>query len=185
LIFQRKHILISAVVLFSLLSVFLAKWHWNQRARGEQGRPHGLVRIDKSAIRFDDGDTFFYKQLTIRLLGIDCPEIVHKEHGIYEDQPYGPRAAVFTADMLRKATRVEYLPFQNDKYGRLLAHVFVNGELLSVLLIKAGLAYETVSYYGNNGFPELAERILRAARESPRPPFERPNRWRRKHQIRQ
>lgn len=182
---QRKYILITAVVLFSILSVFLAKWHWNPWARGEQGKTHGLIRIDKSAIRLDDGDTFFYKHLTIRVLGIDAPEIIHREHGIFEDQPYGPKAAAFTADILRNATRVEYLPFQNDKYGRLLAHVFVDDELLSVLLIKAGLAYETVSYYGDNGFPELAARILRAARESSRPPFERPNRWRRKHQIKQ
>jgi len=88
-----------------------------------------------------------------------------------------------TIDILRKARVIEYLPFQNDKYGRLLAHVFVDGELLSIHLIKAGLAYESISYYGDNGFPDLAERILKAAHESPRPPFEMPYKWRRSHQI--
>ena len=89
-----------------------------------------------------------------------------------------------TMDIVRKARVVEYLPFQNDKYGRLLAHVFVDGELLSVYLIRAGLAYENISYYGDNGFPDLAERILKAARESPRLPFEEPYRWRQRHQKR-
>lgn len=141
-----------------------------------------LIRIDISAIRPDDGDTFFYKDLTIRILGIDAPEIIHKEHGIFEDQPYGRKAAAMTINILKKARIVEYVPFQNDKYGRLLAHVFVDGELLAIQLIKAGLAYETVSYYGDNGFPGIAEMIIKAAHESPRPPFGRPHKWRRRHQ---
>ena len=143
-----------------------------------------LIRIDASAIRPDDGDTFFYKDLTIRVLGIDAPEIIHKDHGIFEDQPYGRKAAAMTISILRKAKIVEYVPFQNDKYGRLLAHVFVDGRLLAVLLVRAGLAYETVSYYGNNGFPEIASEILKAAHESPHPQFERPYKWRRRHQKR-
>jgi endonuclease YncB( thermonuclease family) len=143
-----------------------------------------LIRVNQRDIRPDDGDTFFCRDLTIRILGIDAPEIIHEEHGIYEDQPYGRQAAQLTIQTLRKAKSVEYLPYQPDKYGRLLAHVFVDGELLSVLLIRAGLAYETVSYYGDNGFPGLAERILKAAKESRRPLFENPYMWRRKHQIR-
>ncbi len=143
-----------------------------------------LIRIDKSAIHPDDGDSFFYKGLPIRVLGIDTPEIIHKEHGIFEDQPYGRKAAAMTIDILRKAKIVEYVPFQNDKYGRLLAHVFVDGELLSVHLIKAGLAYESISYYGDSGFPGIAKKILAAAHESPSPPFEKPYKWRRRHQKR-
>lgn len=180
---HRKYILVTGLIALSIALALLNKWSSSPRAEGERREQHGLIRIDKSAIRPDDGDTFFYQDLTIRILGMDAPEIVHKEHGIFEDQPYGRKAAAMTADVLKKAGVVEYLPFQNDKYGRVLAHVFVDEELLAVRLIRAGLAYETISYYGDNGFPKLAERILRAARKSPRPPFERPYRWRRKHQI--
>lgn len=150
--------------------------------KGKKGHPV-RVKMKNAAIRMDDGDSFYYRGLTIRILGIDAPEIIHEEHGIFEDQPYGRKAAAMTAALLREAKIIEYLPYQNDKYGRLLAHVFVDGDLLSVYLIKAGLAYETVSYYGDNGFPELAQKIVEAAQESPRPPFENPYRWRRKHQI--
>ena len=154
-------------------------------SRGDERKNNesiSLIKIDISAIRPDDGDTFFYKDLTIRVLGIDAPEIIHTEHGIFEDQPYGREAATMTINILKNANIVEYVPFQKDKYGRLLAHVFVDGKLLAVHLITAGLAYETVSYYGDNGFPKIAERILKAAHDSPRPPFERPYKWRRRHQ---
>ena len=173
---------LGALVLavFSLLFIYAGTRHGAEKGYTAKAT---LIRMDKYATRPDDGDTFFYKDLIIRVLGIDAPEIIHKEHGIFEDQPSGREAAAMTRGILKRANIIEYLPFQNDKYGRLLAHVFVDERLLSILLIRAGLAYETVSYYGDNGFPELAERILRAAQESPKPRFERPYTWRRRHQV--
>jgi micrococcal nuclease len=179
----RRHFVLASLISICLFVVFIGKWgatSWAERVRRETLR---TVKIEKAAIRPDDGDTFFYRDLTIRILGIDTPEIIHEEHGIFEDQPYGQAAAAFTARALKKAEVVEYLAFQPDIYGRLLAHVFVDKQLLAVLLIRAGLAYETVSHYGDNGFPELAEEILNAARQSPKPCFEEPYRWRRKHQV--
>ncbi|MDI6795096.1 MAG: thermonuclease family protein [bacterium] len=156
----------------------------NEEWKAKQGMlQKSRILMDKSAIRPDDGDSFFYKDIAIRVLGMDTPEITHPEHGIFEDQPYGREAALMTREIFAKAKVIEYLPFRNDSYGRLLAHVFVDGELLSVLLIKAGLAYETVYQYGDNGFPDLAEKIQKAACESGLPPFEPPYKWRRKHQI--
>jgi micrococcal nuclease len=179
----RRHFVPASLITVCLLVVFITRWgatSWAERVRREALR---TIKLEKAAIRPDDGDTFFYRDLTIRILGIDTPEIIHEEHGIFENQPYGRAAAAFTARALRNANVVEYLAFQPDIYGRLLAHVFVDKQLLAVLLIRAGLAYETVSHYGDNGFPELAEEILNAARQSPRPCFEEPYRWRRKHQV--
>ena len=139
--------------------------------------------MKKSAIRVIDGDTLYYGGILIRILGIDAPEIKNIEHGFYEDQPYGRKAQKRVEEFIKKAKTVEYLPFKEDRYGRLLAHVFVDGELLSVLLIRERLAYETVSYYGDNGFPKLAEKILKAAYETPLPPFEPPYIWKKKHKY--
>lgn len=180
----RKYLIGLWVLLLVLPLIRFMHVDAKQATHKQYGGEAGLIRIDQHAIRPDDGDTFFYKDLTIRILGMDAPEIIHEAHGIYEDQPYGRQAAQLTINLLRRAKNVEYLPFQLDKYGRLLAHVFVDSELLSIHLIRAGLAYENVSYYGDNGFPDLAKRILRAAKESARPPFEKPYIWRRKHQIR-
>jgi hypothetical protein len=38
-----------------------------------------------------------------------------------------------------------------------------------------------VSHYGDNGYPDLAQRILDTSRTSPKPAFEPPYRWKQKH----
>ncbi|MBD3232268.1 MAG: hypothetical protein GF315_00945 [candidate division Zixibacteria bacterium] len=140
-----------------------------------------VILIEKSEIILDDGDTFEYRGKGIRVLGMDTPEISHPEHGFHEDQSFGREASAYTAALLHNAEVISYLPYQDDRYGRMLAHVFVDGELLSIQLIEAGLAYETVSYYGDNGFPELAERILETAENSEVKEFIPPYKWRREH----
>lgn len=144
-------------------------------------RPNGSIAIPKESIIYDDGDTITFDEITIRVLGIDTPEIAHPAHGFAKDQPYGPEAAARAKELMRDAECVSYLPYQNDRYGRLLAHLFIDGKLLGLTLIREGLAYETVSHYGDNGFPELADQLLRAAKEAGEPPFEPPYIWRQEH----
>ena len=60
----------------------------------------------------------------------------------------------------------------------------MDGELLAVKLIGCGLAYETVSWYGDNGFPDLAREILEASYQAPKPKFQKPYQWRKKNQKR-
>jgi hypothetical protein len=71
-----------------------------------------------------------------------------------------------------------------DMYDRLLVHVFVDGYPLSLKIVEAGLGYETVSVFGDNGFPEIAELILKSAKLHPDLPFENPYEWRKKYRIR-
>src|SRR3989338_1574199 len=133
-------------------------------------------------IKHDDGDSLYCSDKYIRILGLDTPEIAHPEHGIFQDQEYGREAVHLTNKLLDEAKRVTILEDKKDKYGRTLAHVLVDGELLAVKLIKAGLAYETVSFYGDNGFPEFALQIKDAFETSPKPQFESPHLWRKKYQ---
>jgi endonuclease YncB( thermonuclease family) len=135
-----------------------------------------------TTISFDDGDSFECDGEPIRVLGIDTPEISHPEHGIPEDQAKGREAAAFTERAIRDARRVVIVRGGRDAYGRTLAHVLLDGELLGVALIKAGLAYETVRHFGDNGLPEFALAILEAWKRVPKPDFEEPYRWRKKHQ---
>lgn len=144
----------------------------------------GAQRVSLASIRFDDGDTFYLDGKPIRILGIDTPETRSPEVGIMEDQPYGPAAAESTRAILGRAGVIEVVVDGRDTYGRRLAHVFVDGELLAVKLLGYGLAYETVSHFGDNGFPDLADEILDAAANGPPPPFEQPYRWRQKNQRR-
>jgi len=142
-----------------------------------------VIEMDKAKIVLDDGDSFTYDGTGIRVLGMDTPEIAHPEHGFLEDQEFGREAAAHTAKIFKEAKVVSYIPDQPDRYGRTLAHVFIDGDLLAIKLIKAGLAHETVSHYGDNDFPELARRILEAAKESKAKDFMPPFQWRREHRV--
>ena len=147
------------------------------------GRPayKGAKTVNISEVQFDDGDTFEIKGRPIRVLGIDTPEIAHPELGVNEPQPFGPAAAESTRVWMTRAGVVEIVYDGRDVYKRTLAHVFVDGELLACRLIRHGLAYETVSHYGDSGFPDLAQQIIDTSRASPKPLFEPPHQWKKKH----
>jgi len=144
----------------------------------------GAVVVDLQKIRFDDGDTFFVEKTPVRILGIDTPEVTDPGVGIFEDQPFGRAAAESTRAIVTRARVVELAYDGRDIYDRRLAHVFVDGDLLAVKLLGYGLAYENVRHFGDNGFPDLADEIMRAADAGPRPAFEPPHLWRKKHQHR-
>jgi endonuclease YncB( thermonuclease family) len=137
--------------------------------------------INRLFIEVVDGDTVVYKGQFMRFLGVDTPEIRNPEHGFYTDQPYGREAKNFTRMEIKKAKRVTYIADGYDRYGRLLVHIFVDGYPLSLRIIEEKYGYETVSVYGDNGFPDIALRIIDASKLAGKPPFENPYIWRRKN----
>jgi len=144
----------------------------------------GAQLVDVTQIQFDDGDSFKLGDEPIRVLGIDTPETRSPGVGIYEDQERGPEAAESTEVWILRADTVEIVKDGRGGYGRRLAHVFVDGDLLAIRHLEHGLAYENVSHFGDNGFPDLADLILDAAAAGPRPDFEQPYKWRQKNQKR-
>lgn len=149
--------------------------------RPSSWQPGEERRVYRLFLEIEDGDTVVYLGRRLRFLGVDTPEVASPEHGIHRDQPYGREAKMFTRREIKKAGVVTYIADGDDRYGRLLAHLFVDGYPLSVRIVEAGLGYETVSVYGDNGFPEIAAMILRAAKLHPELPFENPYLWRRRH----
>lgn len=100
-----------------------------------------------------DGDTIkvtIKKEVkTVRMLAIDTPESVKPENKI---EYYGKESGEYTCNKIRKAKRIELEYDQNsdkeDKYGRVLAWVFVDGKLLQEELVAKG--YAKVAYlYGD------------------------------------
>ncbi len=140
----------------------------------------------KEQIKFDDGDSFFCGNTYIRCLGFDTPEVIHYEHGISINQPFGPEAKNYTNQLLNEAMNIRIFEMGKDEYDRPLAHVLVDGELLGIKLIQGRLAYETISVYGPQSFPEFAIQITdayaKATSEEPLP-FENPHDWREKNQV--
>jgi len=112
---------------------------------------------DKIAVtRVKDGDTIKVANgESVRLIGIDCPEM-HESDKLYRDarrtgkdiatiQAMGKKAYTFANGLLAgKTVRLEFDVDQRDKYGRLLAYVFtredVTGKTPGVVL-KEGVVY--------------------------------------------
>ncbi len=148
-------------------------------ARQRTDVPVHLVDVgdgDTVVIRWAEGDVEI-----VRILGIDTPETQNVEHNLPYAQSFGYEATAFARGVFAAATKVEILRYdQMDRYGRTLAYVFVNGKNFSELIVRARLAAESVSHYGDNGFPEEAQAVLDAARAAGPLPFEPPHEYRRR-----
>lgn len=147
-----------------------------------------VIALDKLKIVYDDGDTIEYPfpegNRELRLLGYDTPETMHPHHGIFYHQPLGPEASARLKKFIAKAKKLEAVTTgESDKYGRLLAHLLIDGVPSGALMIKAGLAYETISFYGDNGFPEPSRQILEAWKSKKKEPATpNPHIWRKNNQ---
>lgn len=88
-----------------------------------------------------DGDTIVLKDgRHIRYIGINAPEIPHKDKA---GEPFGEAAKQFNATLvLNKAVRLVLDRETFDRYGRVLAYVFLpDGELVNRTMLANGLAY--------------------------------------------
>lgn len=121
-----------------------------------------VLAKDKEEVKFSkcvDGDTIKVildgKERTVRMLAVDTPESVHPTKGV---EYYGKEASNFTCDTVTNAKKIE-LEYdadsdKEDKYDRLLAWVFVDGELLQDMLIQGGYA-EVAYLYGDYKYTSL------------------------------
>jgi len=158
-----------------------------ERSLPPQTREHGKrVSIDPKQILVDDGDTVVIAwsetdHETIRILGIDTPETRHVPHNIPYAQEFGPEARAFCQGAFATAIEVELLrAATTDPYDRTLGYLFINGMNYSVLVVEARLAVETVSFYGDGGFPNEAAAVVAAAKAAGPVPFQPPFEFRRR-----
>lgn len=111
-------------------------------------------KFTAKVIGVTDGDTIVVltdekKQIKIRLEGIDCPE---------SNQDFGTKAKQATVDLcFQKNVRVEQSG--TDRYGRMLAFVFVDDVCINKELIKLGMAWHYKQY---NKDQELAKLEIEA-----------------------
>ncbi len=93
----------------------------------------GEYRVERAV----DGDTLLLDGgERVRLLGVDTPETKHRDKPV---DPLGLEAAEFVADKVNgRVVRLEFDRERRDHYDRLLAYVYLDGELLNEELILAG-----------------------------------------------
>lgn len=169
-----------------MLIVLAAAAAWAQAPVGRptprpQPRPAlKRVAVPIEAIVVDDGDTVNVRWSAddveiVRILGIDTPETRHLAHDIPYSQPFGMEARAFARGVFAATDKIELLRAATlDPFGRTLGYVFVDGKNFSVLIVKARLAAESVSHYGDNGFPAEAAEVAAAAKAAGALPFEPP-----------
>ncbi|MBA4496195.1 thermonuclease family protein [Paenactinomyces guangxiensis] len=126
--------LISFVVLFALSVVIVGC---------SQDLP-GNKKISARVVEVIDGDTVKVKldgeEETVRMLLIDTPETNHREKG---EQPFGSQAKRFVTKLLPpgKEVLLEKGENERDKYGRLLAYLYLDEQTsVQQLLLERGLA---------------------------------------------
>ena len=132
----------------------------------------------------DDGDTAVIAwgkgdNETVRILGIDCPETRHPQHDLPYAQAFGEEARAFALGAFAGASTIELVRAATlDPYGRTLGYFYIDGRNYSVLVVRARLAEESVSRYGDNGLPREAAAVTEAAKDAGPLPFESPGTFR-------
>jgi endonuclease YncB( thermonuclease family) len=123
--------LIAGAVSTAPVGTALAPW------RGAVG-PAGSEVV--AAVRVIDGDTLSVAGgRTVRILAMDAPETANPN--MTGPQPFGPEAARRLESLVAgREVTLERDVSDKDHYGRLLRHVWVDGELVSEILLREGLA---------------------------------------------
>lgn len=91
--------------------------------------------------RVVDGDTIILgNNERVRLIGVDTPETKHPRKPV---EYFGKEASTFTQKMVEgKEVKLEYDQQRKDKYGRLLAYVYLmDGTFLNAEIIKQGYGH--------------------------------------------
>ena len=140
-----------------------------------------IIWLDNASIKpvellsVSDGDTLRVslegKTYNVRLYGIDTPE---------SDQPFGGAAKQALQDLVaNKALSIKER--DEDRYGRLVAIVYADGESVNLQLVEGGYAWWYRDYATFNmplAFAEFSARLDDRGlwqKENPTPPWE----WRR------
>ncbi|ARD49611.1 thermonuclease [Sporosarcina sp. P37] len=127
----------------------------------------GLIPVE--LVKTIDGDTikimYEGKEENVRYLLIDTPETNHPRLG---KQPYGQQAKVRNQELLQKGKlEIEFdIGDKYDKYGRLLAYIYIDGKSVQEQLLKEGLARVAYVYPPNTRHLDAFEKAEQQAKKS-------------------
>lgn len=138
-VINSKMFKIIILILLIIILVIASLMHYDNDRRIV--KLHSCIDGDTAKLLVEE------KIETVRFLAIDTPESVHPT---IDDQPFGNIASDFTCNELKNANEIviEFDPNSDlyDRYGRLLAWIFVDGELLQKKLIAKGYAKTAYLY---------------------------------------
>jgi micrococcal nuclease len=125
--------------------------------------------LEGAVVRIVDGDTI-HVQLAdrlekVRYIGVNTPEVHHPLKG---EEPGGRAAAAVNRDLVSgRHVRLELDVQSRDRYGRLLAYVWVDGTMVNAELVRRGFA-QVMTVPPNVRHQSLFLKLQREAREAGR-----------------
>jgi micrococcal nuclease len=132
----------------------------------DEGSRSGLSRSSVTArvVRVVDGDTISVRLRgraeKVRYIGVDTPETVKADTRV---QCYGKRASAFNRRLVDgRVVRLRFDRELRDRYGRLLAYVFVGERFVNADLIRRGYA-TTLTIAPNDSRAGFLARLERRA----------------------
>lgn len=142
----------ESLSLFDPVGNLIDEIKWKSSASGQWlFNPDSLQNgMEAEVVRVVDGDTFVIqfdeKKLTVRLIGVDTPETVHPFKPV---EYYGKQASNYLTERLSgQWVTLEFDENKIDKYGRVLAYVYLGDEMIneSILSEGYGFAYTRFSF---------------------------------------
>ena len=153
---RRFRFLLAAVA--SLAAVSLA----------QRGGPKLNLQVSEAVVeRAVDGDTVVLSTgERVRYIGVDTPELHHPKKPV---EAYAREAKEFNRKLVEgKAVRLEFDVERHDKYGRLLAYVYLpEGTFVNAELVRQGYAH-TLTIPPNVKYADLFVKYQQEARENNR-----------------
>ncbi|MFS0574538.1 thermonuclease family protein [Sporosarcina sp. 179-K 3D1 HS] len=151
------------VIFLGLVSVFLYDTFGNEEQTTSR---EGLIPVE--LVKTIDGDTikimYDGKEQNVRYLLIDTPETNHPRLG---KQPFGEEAKARNDELIRSGKlEIEFdIGERVDKYGRLLAYIYVDGESVQEKLLEEGLARVAYVYPPNTRHLDPYEKAQATAKK--------------------
>jgi micrococcal nuclease len=127
-------------------------------------------RTDARVIRVIFGDTIEvdlarHRREKVRYIGINTPETTHPRKGF---EPFGSEARDANRRLVEGQTvQLEFDVQERDRFGRLLAYVYVGDVMVNAELVRQGYAQAATSP-PNVKFQELFRQLQREARQAGR-----------------
>ena len=134
----RKKSKLTTVLLFIVAALFV---YFFPDEEADTPSKTGFIPVE--FVKTLDGDTirimYEGEERKLRYLLIDTPELNHKQQG---NQPFADEAMQRNDELLKSGKlEIEFdIGEKEDKYGRLLAYVYIDGESVQEKLIEEGLA---------------------------------------------
>lgn len=146
----------SVFFIFSFLSLLFFLSSGTPQSLSKKVRVQGVI----------DGDTIVLTDgRHLRYIGSDTPEIRRKvdNHWVYAPEPFGEEAKDYNSRLVKgKTVTLEFDREREDRFGRLLAYVFVGNLFVNAKLIEQGYAHLRI-YPPNTRYADLFRRMEQKA----------------------